>query len=355
MVNTDNSSRTNGESRLSHILALLTFLATLILIALGGLVTSHNAGLAVPDWPNTFGYNPFLFPVDRWVGGIWFEHTHRLWASVVGFLTIGLAVILQWKERRGWLKTLGWIVLALVIAQAVLGGLRVTMLKAELGIFHACLAQTFFVLVGLITLFTSRWWRDGADSVPARLVAPRWRWAVIAVTGLIYVQLILGATMRHAHLGLSIPDYPLAYGQLIPPLDAATVERINEHRLSAGMEPTTAVQIALQFTHRLVAVAVLFGIVLCVDALRRQERAPRILRRAGMTWVGLVGLQFVLGASTVWSNKAADVATTHVVVGALTLFVGALLAAIAWRIESNPVLVDDNLSVERKQSGRYTA
>ena len=107
------------------------------------MVTSKGVGLAVPDWPTTFGYNMFFFPVSKWVGGIFFEHTHRLIASVIGFLTIILAVWLWRANVARWIKTLGWASLGAVVLQGVLGGLRVTLLKDEIGIFHACLAQAF--------------------------------------------------------------------------------------------------------------------------------------------------------------------------------------------------------------------
>src|SRR5664279_3991408 len=105
--------------------AWLTCIATLFLICSGGMVTSKGVGLAVPDWPTTFGYNMFLFPVSKWVGGIFFEHTHRLIASTVGFLTIILTVWLCLDEERPWVRRLGFIALAAVILQGVLGGLRV--------------------------------------------------------------------------------------------------------------------------------------------------------------------------------------------------------------------------------------
>src|SRR6202030_768137 len=116
------SSKTSWLSRF----AWLTAAATLALICLGGLVTSHEAGLAVPDWPNSFGYNMFLFPIPHWVGGVLFEHTHRLIASSVGLLTVVLCVALFIIEKRRWVKTLGLIAVAAVIVQGILGGLRVT-------------------------------------------------------------------------------------------------------------------------------------------------------------------------------------------------------------------------------------
>ena len=137
--------------------------ATLVLLCFGGLVTSHGAGLAVPDWPNSYGYNMFLFPISKWVGGIFYEHTHRLVASGVGFLTIILAVWLWRKEERRWLRWLGWGALVLVALQGVLGGLRVTLLKDEIGIFHAALAQFFFQArhIGILH-------RAGCFSIPGR-------------------------------------------------------------------------------------------------------------------------------------------------------------------------------------------
>src|SRR5438067_11717941 len=133
--------------------------ATLLLICSGGMVTSKGVGLAVPDWPTTFGYNMFLFPVSKWIGGIIFEHTNILIASAVGFFTIIMAVWLWRYEDRQWVRNLGIIAVGAVILQGVLGGLRVTMLKDEIGIFHACLAQAFLGLIVLIALVTTHFWR----------------------------------------------------------------------------------------------------------------------------------------------------------------------------------------------------
>src|SRR3989440_12903204 len=150
--------------------AWLTCIATLLLICSGGMVTSKGVGLAVPDWPTTFGYNMFLFPVSKWVGGILFEHTHRLIASAVGVLTIILAVWLWRIESPRWLRNLGFACLGSVILQGVLGGLRVMMLKDEIGIFHACLAQGFFAMLIVITLATSRGWQQiSAQAVSSRV------------------------------------------------------------------------------------------------------------------------------------------------------------------------------------------
>src|SRR6201987_3974760 len=131
------------------------------------MVTSKGVGLAVPDWPTTFGYNMFLFPVSKWVGGILFEHTHRLIASAVGFLTIILAIWLWWGEQRQWVRNLGVLALAGVILQGILGGLRVTMMKDQIGIFHACVAQAFLGLLVVIGLVTTKFWRSIANGTRA--------------------------------------------------------------------------------------------------------------------------------------------------------------------------------------------
>src|SRR6202030_572485 len=142
--------------RLLHWFAIISTLSVLWLIGSGGLVTSHDAGMAVPDWPNSFGYNMFLFPISRWVGGVLFEHTHRLIASGVGLLTVALCVLTLAIEDRLWVKWLAGMAVLAVIIQGILGGLRVTEHSAVLGLFHGCLAQGFFCLVATIALVTSR-------------------------------------------------------------------------------------------------------------------------------------------------------------------------------------------------------
>src|SRR4051812_12066613 len=166
--------------------AWLTVVATLLLICSGGMVTSKGVGLAVPDWPTTFGYNMFLFPISKWIGGIFFEHTHRLIASIVGMLTIVLAAWLSVADERVWLRTLGFAALGAVILQGILGGLRVTMLKDEIGIFHACLAQAFLGLLVFIALATSDTWRSLARTSVSLIRIAHF---AMATTFMIYVQL----------------------------------------------------------------------------------------------------------------------------------------------------------------------
>jgi heme a synthase len=312
--------------RLLHWYAMFVAASVLVLICSGGLVTSHGAGMAVPDWPNSFGYNMFLFPVSHWVGGVLFEHTHRLIASGVGLLTIGLCALTAVMEDRKWVKWLGAVALLAVIIQGILGGLRVTEHNQLLGVFHGCLAQLYFCLVSTIALVTSPFWGT-VESGQSRF--RHLRFWVVTVAAMVFVQLALGALMRHSHTGLSIPDFPTAYGRIFPPLDDVSVARINDYRATKeAAPPITAGLILLQYVHRIWAVLIVAGIGSVGIAILR-ERALRLqVRFAGGLWIFLVVAQFCLGAWTVWSNKAADIATAHVFFGALTLMTGVLLSVV---------------------------
>jgi cytochrome c oxidase assembly protein subunit 15 len=299
----------------------------LFLICLGGLVTSHEAGMSVPDWPTTYGYNMFYFPWQDWVGGIFYEHSHRLVASGVGALMTILAVAMCFQERV-WLRWLALAVPLYVLLEGTLGGLRVVWAKDYIGIFHGCLAQLLFLTVSLIGLFTSRWWIETSR----KPVPPKWTGRVAAITVLIFAQLIIGATMRHEHAGLSITDFPTAYGQAWPKTDPASVAAYNAERLAHHEQPTSALYILMQMAHRVGAVLITCCILAAAAATwLARDTAPE-LRKWGTVWVGLVFAQFALGMFTIWTNKAADVATTHVAVGALTLMTGALLTAMSLRL-----------------------
>jgi heme a synthase len=379
-----NLHRTSGL----HWFAVLTALATLGLLCIGGLVTSHGVGMAVPDWPNTYGYNMFFFPLSQWVGGIFYEHSHRLVASGVGLMTTILALWLYGKSARPlmrwaglavlglglatwmhasrrwadglvlgmtglalvsaslvwprceasprWLRRLGVIAFFAVVLQGVLGGLRVVLLKDAIGILHATLAQSFFVLICAIALFTSAWWQHRTTSLRFRSPARNagWgillRWGLVGTTGLILGQLVLGAAMRHQHAGLAIPDFPLAYDKLWPAMDPGSVARYNQQRLEVlSVNPITAFQIALQMTHRIVAVLIICAVAICAGSARHRLGGENLLRRMTVVWLGLILTQVLLGAATIWSGKAADFATAHVLVGALSLALGVIMCIIS--------------------------
>lgn len=307
---------------LLHIFALVIIVLTFVLLCSGGLVTSKGVGMSVPDWPTTYGYNMFLFPLSRWVGGIFYEHTHRLLASGIGLLTVLLGVMTFFLEKRRWVRRLALVLLIGVILQGVLGGLRVTLYKDELGIFHAIVAQTFFALLLIFSAATSRSFVEGKWSGEAP--AAKLRWLALAGVVLTYFQLIIAATMRHAHLGLAILDFPTAYGTFLPDLSEKAMATINAARLAQAMMPTTVTQIELQLIHRGGAL-LLMGVVLLL-MIRARELLPERhwVHRWSLAWGVLLVLQALLGAWTIWSNKAADMATAHMALGALLLG-GALL------------------------------
>jgi cytochrome c oxidase assembly protein subunit 15 len=371
---------------------VLAAVCTLALIGVGGLVTSHGVGMAVPDWPTSYGYNMFYFPIRLWEGGVFFEHTHRLFAALVGLLTsilaawlwaretqgrarwAGFAVILilvaalghrgsgntsggaagipihfkilagvlpvllifavvQSVRTRGALRWLGMTAFFAVIFQGILGGMRVALYQDQFGIFHATLAQLFLVLLAALALLTSRRWQEMRLNSGEAPISCRVRAALGVATLLVFGQLVLGASMRHQHAGLAVPDFPLAYGRLWPVTDAATLTAINQSRADVrGYNAITTAQIHLHMAHRLGALLALAAVVFAVALARREVRAARWPRGLAAAWLALMLCQALLGAWTVWSNKAADIATLHVMLGALNLVVGALLFLCAGKL-----------------------
>ena len=269
-----------------HRLARLTAGATFLLIVIGGIVTSTDSGLAVPDWPTTFGYNMFLYPLSEMVGGILYEHSHRLMGSLVGILTVGLFVFILAKDSRKWLKWLGLAALIAVIVQGVLGGLRVTQINRNFAIVHACLAQAFFALLCGIAWFTSRdWLQDRNESTIA--ASQKLRRLSLITTCLIYAQLIFGAVLRH------------------------TGSRLDAHLLFAFL-------VALHI------------FLLARRILGTNDEAQRIAPSTMLLLLGLLAIQLMLGTGAFFAKLTAfgetfaaaltvTITTAHVGVGALML------------------------------------
>jgi heme a synthase len=291
-----------------HRFAVATACTTLLLIVAGGLVTSMDAGLSVPDWPTTYGSNMWTFPISKWVGNIKFEHAHRLIASFVGMLMIVLAVWLARREPRRWVRRMGYVALGAVVVQGLLGGLTVLlMLPTWISVPHACLAQLIFCLTVAIAVVTSPRW---AETTPADLRAAIARSPLarlsLATAAVIFLQLVIGAVMRHTKAGLAIPDFPLTFGRLVPPL---------------GTFP-----VAIHFTHRVVGLAV--AVLVAVCAVRAFRTRRHGLRRAAILLCALVAVQITLGAATVLSKRAVGFTTAHVAVGALVM-AGALVLGLS--------------------------
>ncbi len=317
---------------------MTTVVATLFLVCIGGMVTSKGVGMSVPDWPNSYGYNMFLLPWDKWSqGGVFWEHSHRLKGAFVGLLTMSLAVSLWFSSVPELLRKLGLVAFFGVVLQGVLGGFRVVFDKhgwgAEFGVIHAAVAQLFFSLVCVIALMASRRWQswgsvsaESTENSSLRLWAP-------ALTILIFVQLIIGAAMRHQHAGLAITDFPLAYGRVWPDTSAGAIAGYNQARVSMmSYSDITAGQVVLQIIHRITAYSIAALVFLCWWRTRKAHLPGSPLRRFSNTWLGLILVQVTLGAATIWTGKAADVATAHMAVGALALMTGVLFSAAAFRL-----------------------
>jgi cytochrome c oxidase assembly protein subunit 15 len=175
-------------------MALFAAAFTLPLLFVGGRVTTYRVGLAVPDWPSTFGINMFLYDFWNAPFGVQVEHTHRLYGAAVGMATIALALWFFALEKRAWMKGLGVVALAAVIVQGILGGTRVTQVSTFLAAVHGCTAQAFFGLMVALCVLTGRDWQFGDPPVPDR---PRVRRLALLLPALVYLQIVFGAWLRH--------------------------------------------------------------------------------------------------------------------------------------------------------------
>ena len=291
---------------------VLVALSTAVLIFAGGLVTSTGSGLSVPDWPNTYGWFMFTFPLEKMVGGIRYEHSHRLIASTVGFLIVVLALWLWRVEPRRWVRRLGYIALAAVVTQGILGGITVLWyLPDAVSIAHASLAQIVFCLTTAIALFTSAGWTGGYSRRGTPPDDRRLQKVAAITTAWIYLQIVIGATMRHTDAGLAIPDFPLAFGHLIPPHWDA--------------------KIAIHFAHRLGALVATILILGTTGHIFYRHRSRRELVRPSMLLLLLLATQVTLGALTVLSGKQYIINSLHVVTGASVLVTSLVLTLRAHR------------------------
>lgn len=297
----------------------LVAVSTLFLIFAGAMVTSTGSGLSVPDWPTTYGHNMFTFPFSKWVGGIFFEHSHRLIASTVGFLVVIQAIWLQRREPKKFVRRLGWLSLGAVLAQGLLGGLTVIfLLPKAISISHAGLAEIFFCINVSIAFFTSSFYQDlrkmEKGDAPAGMA-----WGL---TALVYAQILAGALMRHLGAGLAIPDFPRSFGRWIPPFDSINVVSAFVHRAGGFL-------------------VALMVIAMAIRLLRFDRNHP--LRLLSALLVVLVAAQIMLGAYTIWSGKQPYITSLHVMTGASTLAISLLLTltarTVAWRHSRANVLV----------------
>lgn len=256
------------ESRWPHRLAVLLCGATFPLIWVGGLVTTYNAGMAVPDWPSTYGYNLLAYPPATWFFGPWdlfIEHGHRLLGATVGLLAIAFAASVFICDPRRWMRASAVIALALVIVQGGLGGTRVLLDERQLAMVHGCLGPAFFGYSVALAVFTSRLWHD-ADPAETPAGGKLHRLAFMTVA-LAYLQLVLGAQLRH----IPIMASPRAF-------QAAVVFHLATGLIVAGH--------ALALTRHIVCHA----------------RSQRALLRPAVLLSGLIFCQLLLGPAS-WVVK----------------------------------------------------
>jgi cytochrome c oxidase assembly protein subunit 15 len=295
-----------------HAFAAVVAASTAVLIFAGGLVTSTESGLSVPDWPTTYGYSMFTFPLSKMVGGIRYEHSHRLIASTVGFLIVVLAIWLWRSEPRAWVRRLAYIALAAVITQGILGGITVLWyLPDPISIAHASLAQIVFSLTMTIAVVTSPGWMRAYSDRGAAPDDRALQRIAIVTAAVVYMQIIVGATMRHTGAGLAIPDFPLAFGQLIPP-------QWDE-------------KIAIHFAHRVGALLATACVIATTAHVFYHHRRRTELVRPAMLLLALVAAQITLGAFTVLTRKDVLINSLHVVTGGCVLATTVVLALRAHR------------------------
>lgn len=297
----------------------LTSLATLFLIFAGGMVTSTGSGLAVPDWPLSYG--TFFPPM---VGGIFYEHSHRMIATAVGLLTLCLTIWLGVKEKRRWVRRLGIAALIAVVLQGILGGMTVLfLLPTPVSVGHAVLAQTFFVLTIIIAYSLSLERRNRVSGyVPAQ---PAFLRMTLLFIALLYVQLVLGALMRHTGSGLAIPDFPTMGGYWLPPFNEAMLRHINDWRFEHDFPLVTIPQVVIHFLHRLGALAItVTACILNFIGVRYYGGDKGVMRMMVHLDIFVIA-QLGLGIWTVLSQKSPHVTSLHVMLGAATLGTSVLL------------------------------
>lgn len=280
-----------------------------VLVALGAFTTSIGAGMAFADWPLSNGsVNPhgWLEEIDKFA-----EHSHRLSGTMMGLITLILAIWLHRREDRAWLRRLGWFAVGLVVLQGVVGGLRVlldqrhvelvnTSVGRLFAMLHAFLAQAFACTLIALAVACTRAWIErnaGLAAAPSDRVRRLGRWCVT----LLFMQLIIAAVVRHSFAGLAIPTFPFSSP---------------EH----GLLPVTwNFPVVIQLAHRIMAAVIGGMILLFGHFLWRERAASPLLRASGVLLVGLIALQITLGAQIIWTGRGVLMTTGHVVTGALTL------------------------------------
>ncbi|MEN1681965.1 MAG: COX15/CtaA family protein [Planctomycetota bacterium] len=313
---TSATNPTADTPRSVHRFAWLLCVTTFPLLWVGGLITTTDAGMAVPDWPGTYGYNMFAYPWQSWVFGPWdlfIEHGHRLLASVVGLLAIGLLITTLVTRSPGWLVRLAVVALALVIFQGVLGGVRVLENERLIAMAHGCTGPLFFALTCSTVALTSRP-KTGSQSGFSKL-------AVLATltAGLAYLQLVLGAALRHAPAEMG----PWSFASLVK-LHLAMAGVVTGHALAVAWTAgqTTGAGAAVRWVCRLIGGLVLLQFSLGVATWLVKYGTPDW----ASTW-----LPATMSAAVASGLTQTHTVTAHTAGGSLLLGLLTAMATLAWR------------------------
>jgi cytochrome c oxidase assembly protein subunit 15 len=324
MATTSPLPRTAGHKPALAVFSAVAAAWVFVLVALGAFTTTIGAGMAFPDWPLSNGsLNPEGWMTDL---SMFAEHSHRLSAGMMTILTIILALWMWRTESRAWLRRLAYFAVGLVLAQAVVGGLRVlldhvqveslgTSLGQLIAMLHACLAQALACTLLALAVSSSRSWilrpipaGDGVRRIGTLCCV------------LLFLQLGVAAVMRHSFAGLAIPTFPWS---------------TPEH----GLLPAQwNFGVAIQFAHRVMALVIAVAVAMFAVAIWRDRGSSLAMRAGASGLVSLLSFQILLGASIIWTQRSVYVTTAHVLVGALTLVTAFWLAWLAHRdaIEGAP-------------------
>jgi cytochrome c oxidase assembly protein subunit 15 len=288
--------------------------ATFPLLWVGGLVTTTKAGMAVPDWPNTFGYNLFLYPWTTWLFGPWdvfVEHGHRLFASAVGLFTIGMLIALLRADDRVWIRRLGMAALALVIFQGVLGGVRVLLNEQTLAMIHGFTGPLFFALVTAIAVCTSQRWRNSSPVVEplSSRAAGNVRRLAFVTAILVYLQIVLGAVLRHVPIDAEPATFSLA---------------VNFHLAMAGILTLHVIMLVGSILRHVRKVKPLGGLAAFLAVLLLVQMAlgagTWVVKYSVPAWVeSWFSIAPARGANVYGGWLQTHVVTAHVAVGSLLL------------------------------------
>jgi cytochrome c oxidase assembly protein subunit 15 len=263
------------------------------------------------------------------VGGVLYEHGHRMVAAFVGLLVVALYLWAWLGRQRRSVMVLAACALATVVLQGLLGGLTVLMkLPPPVSVAHACLAQAFLCLTVAVAALSGPGWRRMTPLYEERSAAVSVRTLAVATFAAVYGQLVLGAVMRHTHAGLAIPDFPLAFGRIVPPL--------------------TSPEIAIHFSHRVWALVVTSLALWLALRVSRTYRAEPRLHRPTMLLLALLTGQLLLGAFTIWTAKSVVPTTTHVLVGAMVLATSFLVALRTFRLVRREGAAESRSAVTRR-------